>query len=189
MDKNAWDERRRGLEDEFFARQNRELVGKLRAKQNHEETVLELERATGITDPHVLRGFADLGVTPSAVLALSLVPLITVAWADHKMDGSERDAILKAADEHGIGRGAAAHDMLLAWLSHKPEASLFDAWALYVKGLKDALDPPAFATLESQILGRANAVAAAAGGFLGLGSKVSDVERKEIDRVAQAFRG
>lgn len=189
MDKNAWDDRRRGLEEEFFARQNRELIEKLRAQQSREEAARELELALGIKDPQVLGGLADLGVTPSVALALSLVPLVTVAWADHKMDDRERSAILKAANEQGLAQGTAAYDLLLSWLNQKPEESLFNAWALYVKGLRTSLNSDTFATLEAQIIERARSIAAATGGFLGLGSKVSDVEQKELDRLTQVFRG
>lgn len=47
--------------------------------------------------------------------------------------------------------------------------------------LNESIDPVAFNQLKALVMRRAENVAEAAGGFLGLGNKVSDAERKVID--------
>ncbi len=188
MDKSGSDERRRGLEDEFFVKQNREMLEKLRLNTARETHVAELAQATGLKDLQVLGNLVDLGVTAAVALPLSLVPLVRVAWADGKIDAGEREAVLKAAGEHGIDSLNPAYGLLLSWLKEPPPASLYDSWALYVTGLRDVLGAADFSALRTSILGRARTVAAAAGGFLGLGSKISDAENRELKALEHAFK-
>jgi hypothetical protein len=49
------------------------------------------------------------------------------------------------------------------------------------------LDPQARQRLRDEVMGRARAVAEAAGGFLGLGRKVSAAEEAVLRELAQAF--
>ncbi len=187
MDKSGWDSRRQGLEDEFFVRQNREAVEKLRSSQARETQIAELAKATGVKDPKVLGNLVDLGVTGAVALPLTLVPLVRVAWADGKIDASENAAILKAAAEHGIDAASQSYELLLSWLKQPPPTSLFDSWSIYVSGLRDVLSAGDFTTLRTSILGRARTVATAAGGFLGLGSKISEAEERELKTLEKAF--
>jgi len=46
------------------------------------------------------------GISPDTIAAVSLIPLVAVAWADKKLEAKERDAILNAATEAGISAGA-----------------------------------------------------------------------------------
>jgi hypothetical protein len=67
------------------------------------------------------------------------------------------------------------------------EVHFFDSWSSYVKGLCERLDEAGRSALKTEILGRAEAVAEAAGGFLGLGSKISKEEQEALDRLERAF--
>jgi len=64
---------------------------------------------------------------------------------------------------------------------------LLQAWEAYVKGMKTKLEAPVFNHFKSQVLERAEKVAKAAGGFLGLGNKVSQVEQEMLQRLTRAF--
>jgi len=120
------------------------------------------------------------------VAALSLVPLLRVAWADGKLDEKERDAILQAAQSKGIEPGSASHALLDGWLVRKPDASLHDAWAAYVAALSSSLTQEQREHLRDQLVGFARRVAEAAGGFLGVG-KVSAAEEKALAAIEAAF--
>lgn len=187
MSKSGWDERRRGLEEEFFVKQNRELLEGLRSTKERETHIAELGQAIGIRDMNVLGNLVDLGVTAAAALPLALVPLVLVAWSDGKMETKESDAILNAASEQGIGTSGPAYDLLKSWLTSAPPASLFDSWSLYVTGLRDILTTDDFVHLRDRVLGRAREVASAAGGILGFGNKVSDDEERQLKALERAF--
>jgi hypothetical protein len=93
----------RALEDAFFTKENARLLEQLKEKQKREA----LREVVQIKDETFLDRLIELGIGPETVLALTLVPLIAVAWADGTLDGRERDAIIKAAEEKGVSPNVA----------------------------------------------------------------------------------
>ncbi|MBC7659264.1 MAG: hypothetical protein H7249_06105 [Chitinophagaceae bacterium] len=181
------EEGRRALEEEFFARLNFELKEKLLAEMSRREAIIELSRASGIANEKVLEILLDAQITPGTLQALSLVPLVRVAWADGVLEPAEQEAILKAAAAQGIDPNHAGYDALKSWLTEAPSDTLFNTWQNYVRELGMTMSKDAFAKVRVEILGRAETVAKAAGGFLGLGSKISAVEREELEKIDEAF--
>ena len=188
MTTDALRERGDSLEEAFFRDMDRKLIGELRAKKEREQQIDELAAASGIVHREVLGALLDAGMHGEALVAVGLVPLIEVAWADHVMDSGERDAIMKAARESGVTRGSTAAELLSAWLERRPEAELLEAWKAYAAALVSELGAEDAAAVRDDILGRARGVAEAAGGFLGLGS-VSREERQILDELAAALGG
>jgi hypothetical protein len=180
-------ERGRSLEEEFFRREDARLMGNLRQAAQREGAREALARATGIKNPQVLERLIDLDVSPETVTALSLVPLVEVAWADGSIDDAERHVILTRADTAGIAPGSSERALLEAWLTRKPDPKLSTAWAQLVRGLCAQMSPEEVATLKEGLLERARAVAGASGGFLGMGSKVSGAEAAVIQRLESTF--
>lgn len=185
-DKGILTDRKKALEEEFFARQNRELVERMRQEADEKERKEALAEASGIQNQEMLDRLAALGVDAGAVAALGLVPLVEVAWADQELDDREREAVLKAAGESGAEPGTAAHDLLVSWLDKRPGPELMEAWKGYVAALIESLDQDERQALRDGILDRARTVAASAGGFLGRGA-ISDVEQKKLDELDAAF--
>jgi hypothetical protein len=64
---------------------------------------------------------------------------------------------------------------------------LLAAWKAYVAGLSRTLDVHAKQALKQDLLGRARVVAEAAGGFLGLGKRISSAEQAVLTELEQAF--
>ena len=62
-----------------------------------------------------------------------------------------------------------------------------DSWKQYIAALCKELSADQRWHLEEKIVGRARAVAEAAGGFLGLGSRVSRVEEEILSEMEHAF--
>jgi len=128
-----------------------------------------------------------LGLDGQTVAALGLVPLIEVAWADGRMEDAEHKAVLAAARERGIDDASPAGLLLDSWLSNSPPPRLLEVWTQYVKALSENLDAAERGTLRHDVIGRAREVAEAAGGFLGMGSKISQAEQKMLERLESAF--
>ena len=76
---------------------------------------------------------------------------------------------------------------MASWLEKRPKPELLDAWREYVSQLKGSLDAASYSLLRTNVLQRAQQIAEAAGGFLGLGEKVSAQERAVLDDLASAF--
>jgi hypothetical protein len=176
------------LEDAFFARENARLLDEMRKRAALRDRRDALRQVIKGADDALLDHLLDLGVNAETVLAMMLLPLVRVAWADGAIDEKEREAILKAADQRGVQVGSPGHDVLKSWLVQKPGESIIAAWGKYLEGIWPSLAPHERDELRERLLGLARGVAEAAGGFLGLGSKISPAERAILDEVAAALR-
>lgn len=180
-------DRRRALEEEFFRKQEQALVHQLRASQAKESTQEALAVATGVRDRTVLDKLSSLGITSDTLLALGLVPLVAIAWADGTLDDRERHAIASSLGAAGIVTDSPAGQLVQSWLSGAPPASMLEAWSSYTSALAAALSPAERHSLRDSVLGRARAVAEAAGGFLGFGNRVSTAEEALLQKLAAVF--
>jgi len=179
-------QRRESLEEEFFHKLQEEQLATLRDELDRKQTRDELRTACGIADEAILDQLIALGVSGPTMAALSMVPLVWVAWADGSVQEQERKAVLQAAAERGIEDSGAAHKILGGWLTKKPKPALFQAWASYTRALSDTLVPSQRAQLRGQIVGLARRVAESAGGFLGV-HKISQDEETALKAVEAAF--
>jgi hypothetical protein len=180
-------ERGKAMEDLFFKQTDEKLLKNMRHELAAKEMRDALHEASGISDKGVLDELIGAGITPDSLTSIAMVPLVVVAWADKVMERSEKAAILQAAEDAGIKTGTASYTTLESWLNKKPSSELLDAWKAYIVALKPTLDGAAYTQLKHSIVGRAEKVATAAGGFLGIGNKVSEVERKALDDLASTF--
>ena len=185
-DREFLGDRKKALEDSFFAKQNQRLLEKMRAEQQKKETLEALRQTAEISDAEVLGRLVDLGIGADTWAALSLVPLVEVAWADGVLDPKERRAVLSGAEAHGVAAGSPSHQLLESWLERRPGPELLQAWGEYMVGVAGALSEPERKALRKQILGRARAVAESAGGFLGL-KKVSVEDERVLAELEKAF--
>lgn len=177
-------DRGRALEDEFFRREDQRLIKRLGELKAAEATREALAKASGITAPAVLDQLLQLGIRAETLAALSVVPLVEVAWADGELDAKERRAIIERA---GVARDSTAGALLEAWLDHRPDARLLTAWTQTVEAMRSHLTADAAARLKATLLETARAVAAASGGILGVGPKVSKAEAEMLAKLEAAF--
>lgn len=187
MSDRIFDDRRAALEEAFFARQNEALLRKLREDDQQQGTRGALAAASGITDGAVLDQLLAMGIGTHTLSAFSLVPLVLVAWADGSLSSEERSAVLSGAHKAGLKAEDVAHKLLEQWLSRPPGGDLLPAWKAYTQALTANMEPMARGALRDSVLGKAEAVADAAGGFLGLGNRVSAAERAVMQDLATAF--
>jgi len=161
------DRRRQALEGAFFNKYNEELLAKLRAKDAAKRKKHELAAATGLHDEKVLDDLLAAGIEAQTLAALSIAPLVFMAWRDGKLEDSERAAVLRAADEQGLKADSTAHKLIDGWLARNPGPELVAAWKGYVTALHANLPPAAYAAMRKDILERTRKIMRAAGGYLG----------------------
>ncbi len=180
-------DREKALEESFFAKQNEKLLEALRKKQESARSRDELENVSGIADSEVLGRLVELDIGAETWAAISLVPLVEVAWANGRVDEKERRAVMAAAEANGIVVGSPSHALLEDWLARRPDGRLLEAWGEVIVVLRSKLDPTEVHALRDEVLGRARNVAQATGGFLGMGSKISVEEEVVLGQLAKAF--
>ena len=102
MDPERMSTSARALEDAFFAKENARLLAELRAEARKTERRQAMRDVISIKDEALVEHLLELGLGSETVLAVTLVPLAVVAWADGSIQPQEREAILKAASDKGI---------------------------------------------------------------------------------------
>ena len=177
-------DRGKALEEIFFAKENEKLRKALQEKEEMKSKKEALSAVSGITDDAVLEQLLALDIRSDTLVALSLVPLVEVAWADGTIDDSERSAILSAAEDSGLSGESAA--LLDGWLVKQPSNKVLSAWKDYVSALTSTMDVAARDKFKQELLTRARTVAESAGGFLGIG-KISSAEEDKLEELARAF--
>lgn len=185
FEKDALHERGKALEDEFFHRVDERLRAKLHAKLEREEAVKRFSAATGIENEEVIHHLIDSGFAPASISALTLVPIVFVAWADGKVTPAERQIILRAALHRGVKGKPEAFEMLEGWLQQPPPESLWNLWREYWLAISLILTPTIAEMLHAEMLRTAGDVAKASGGYFGRG-KVSPNEQVVLGRIAEA---
>ena len=179
---------RRELEEGFFSPVRRELRTRIRdAERSRSERMFALADASGITNVSMLEKLVAFGVGSEALAALTLYPLIAVAWADGRVDRGERQTALAASEECGLKPDSHSYRLLVEWLDHAPPDRLLrEAWVSVVGELCAEMGDDQREDFRGEILARTRAVANATGGFLGLG-KISRVEQQVLDELFAAF--
>ncbi len=186
MDERQLQERGNALEEEFFRKQNAEIVSRLREAKREEDERAQMAAALGVDDPELVEQLRSHGVTSASLAALSLAPLVLVAWADSNLDSNERKAVLDEAGKVGIAEGTPEHELLTGWLNERPAAGLLGNWAAYARGVVESLDAERRAEFRNSIVTRARAVANASGGFAGR-NKVSAEEKPVLEEIEAAL--
>ena len=115
----------RKREEEYFRRQDRELIEKMRRASAAAQERMALETQTGIHDPAMLQQLQELWFTPGTIPLLPLIPVLQVAWAEGGISTAERAAIVALARSRGITAGSEADQQLHAWLDQRPSADTF----------------------------------------------------------------
>lgn len=187
MTKEFLGDRKKALEESFFARENARLLEQLKTEKGTHETRQALAKVSGIKSDEILEKLCALGINSDTWTAVSIAPLVEIAWADGKVDDSERQAVLSGAEANGIISGSPGYQLLESWLAHRPDGRLLEVWGAFIVGLCAELGEHERESLKKQILGRARSVAEATGGFLGLGSKISNEEEIILAELAKAF--
>ena len=124
MGESYLEERRKALEEAFYHKKNRELMAKIKTDLDAELHRDTLKKATGIDDDELLQRVLDVGVNVETLAAMSVAPLVLVAWADGNIDQREQEAIIAGAEQAGLGVDSAAHELLLGWLKEKPDENI-----------------------------------------------------------------
>jgi hypothetical protein len=182
QDFDALHARGKSLEDAYFAERDRQLVEQLRDQLNDAEKKRLLSVTLGLTEHEMAHLAPGLEVPPT----IAILPLVEVAWCDGQVTVAEKNAILKATTDLGVQKDLPFYVFLQNWLDSRPSAAALDLWKVYIKELTAKVGPVLAVKIQDGIMGRAEKIAAAAGGILGFNT-ISDAERKCLHELNAAF--
>jgi hypothetical protein len=182
-ERDAFADRGKGLEEEYFRKREQELVEKLRRRADEDATKQRLGEQAGVADEEILRDLQALGYTPETVAVLHLMPLVQVAWAEGGVSDRERELIVEAARARGIEAGTPADAQLSEWLTARPSEALFERNLRVIRAILAARPAAEGEASRSDLLATATAIAEASGGVLGFRS-VSSEERALLARIS-----
>jgi len=177
---------RHNREEEYFHKQELEVIDKMRRKAQTAELRKRLAERAGIADEELLADLEALGYTVDTVKLLHLVPLVQMAWAEGSVSHNERELIVKAARIRGIEEGSAADQLLDQWLTDRPSDETFEKTLRAIRTILHALPESERVNYERDMLSQATAIAEASGGFLGFG-RVTESEKKILEHLAQVL--
>lgn len=187
MGNSSSEDRRSPPAEEFLRRLDAALLAPRRSDEERRARAA-LRAASHITDEVLLDQLVAFGIRADTLTALSLVPLAEVAWVDGRVEAAEKRAILEAARAAGLDRTSTGHKLLESCLE-RPQSGLREMWEQYITILCTMLPTGQREALKSELLERVHSVAEAAGGFPGVGTKVSSKEAAVLAEIAAAFDG
>jgi hypothetical protein len=183
-DRDALADRRRGLEEEYFHRKEKELIEKMRRHAEQESTRRQLGEHAGVASEDILNDLQELGYTPETVMLLHLAPLIQTAWAEGGITPRERELIIKAARSRGIDAGTPADAQLATLLTERPSQEFFEKTLRAIGAILQAQPPEVREKTARDLVSLSAAIAAVSGGIVGFRT-VSDEERQILAHISE----
>jgi len=183
-DRNIFAERERGLEDEYFHKQEVLLIEKIRQRMAMEEELRRMSAGEVAVDEEVVEALQDLGYKDTTIRLLHLVPLVQIAWAEDGVSLDERKAILDIAEGRGVTSETEAYGQLTKWLDQQPSETFFKDSLRAIRILLEALPAESREATRHDLVEYCTQIARVSGGFLGF-HKISGVERGQIEEIAR----
>lgn len=184
-EKDMFAQRKTGLEEEYFRRKEQELVEQIRRRTAKKAEREEMAEAVGLADEEILATLQEMGYTRETVKLLHVVPLVQVAWASGSVTPRERDIVLRLCEWRGVEKDSPAWEQLNNWLDQRPSDEFFLTTLRVIRHLLE------FQTVNERVAGRTDLIsfciriATASGGFLGVGSKISEGEQTALDQIVE----
>ena len=183
-DRDAFSDRRRGLEEEYFRNREKALTEKMRQRSAQESRRQQLADRVGVADQEILKDLEALGYGPDTVTLLHLVPLVQMAWVEGGVSTRERELVTQAARARGVVEGSSADGELAKWLADRPSDEFFDRTLRIIGAILEGRPADERASGRQDLVAHTAAIASASGGLMGFG-KVSDEERELLAKINQ----
>ena len=170
-------------EDDFFYKLDRELILAARRQAESEAQLRDLSAITGISDRQILQDLQRFDFTAETASLLDLMPLVQVAWTDGSVNRQERERVFRIARLGGIDESDLRWQRLVRYLDGRPSDEFFRVTLRALRASFEGLPLEERRRRERALVMHCTSVAAVSGGFLGLGSRISDAEQSAISEI------
>jgi hypothetical protein len=187
IDEDAFGGKKRKHEEDYFRKQDQELIDRMRKAAEAQATQRALEAKTGLHDPALLADIQELGFTAETVGLLPLLPILQVAWAEGGVSDAERKLIVDVARTRGIEPGSVADEQLADWMRQRPADEVFARAGRLISVMLAAGSDETKDLTADDLVKYCEAIAAASGGIFGLG-KVSAEEKALLAQIQRALK-
>ncbi len=171
-------------EDRYFKELEIEQRKKLRQKLNMSAQELEerqkIAASVDTSDLSLAERIEALGFDGDSARVFDLLPLVHVAWADGTIQRGERAAILRILDKRGIEPGSEAFRTIESLLEERPSDTYMKQSLAVLREIVGGIGER-----SSELVDLCIEVAAASGGFLGLGKRIGDEEKTLIQEILE----
>lgn len=136
--------------------------------------------------PQMITKAQELGLEPSRLPLLLLVPFVQVAWAEGSVQAGEQKAILNFAGRFKL-LGHSAFETLLSWFDERPADEFFDRSIRELRDLLNRLPANQAEGLRTILRSGCHEVANASGaaGFMRGNSNVHREERAQLEKISE----
>lgn len=163
--------------------QRRKLREKLDAAAKDMADKEAIASSVKTSDLELAERVKALGFSGDSARVFDLLPLVHVAWADGSVQKSERAAILRVLKSRGVSPGSEAFVLIESLLEERPSADYMEQSLALLKQLVAQGD----GERSAEIVDLCQQVASSSGGFLGIGTKISQDEREQIAKIAASL--
>jgi hypothetical protein len=158
---NAFQDRKRESEEEYFHKKDYELIEKMRRAAELDAEKERMAEIIGIDDPEILNTLAVMGFTPNTARLIFLTPLVQTAWAGGRVTLRQRRFIYEAARSHEIDEHGPAGKTLSEWFERQPSDAFFELALRVIRNILHFLPPDAHESRKRQLLQNCERVATA----------------------------
>lgn len=161
-------------------------------KRYRERVIFEQERqrlatVIQIEDGNLIDRLMEAGFTSDNVAALTLVPVAAAAWGSGYVTGEEQIAAIRAIFSFNVADSSIAEECFRGWLEERPSEELMKLWKEYTFERLQNATKKEREGCGRHLLGLAESVALASGGFAGIG-QICSGERDVLETVRRVYR-
>jgi len=172
------------MESKYFTAAESDRRAEVRARLEKAAKRMAERRGIATTlatdDVSLVERIHSLGFTDDSARVFDLLPLILVAWADGRVQRSERASILAILEARGIQQGSDASVFVETLLELPPSDSFIEVSLELLRDLSKTKGDLGVSVVDMCVR-----VAEASGGILGIGSPISDDEHELMLSVAE----
>lgn len=171
-------------EEEHFRRQEMELLERIRQRNLLANEQRGMGEALGVANEAILADLHAMGFSRETVTLLHLLPLVQVAWTDGEISRAEAQRVFEAARVRGVVKDSPAYRMLEDWMRNRPSQEFFEKSLRIIRDILGALPEEQRRGGVHSLVSCCTEVAAASGGLLGMGSRISNAEKEALAAIA-----